>query len=60
MYLISEYFLIPRTDVCLRETLFIKYKMIQLMILRKDKRENFNIKSVGFRKINVNKVRKSR
>lgn len=60
MYLISEYFLIPRIGVCLRETLLIKYKMIKLMILTKSKRENFNIKSVGFRKINLNKVRNSR
>lgn len=46
--------------VCLRETLFIKYEMIKLVILRKVKRENVNRNSVSFRKINFNKVRNSR
>lgn len=60
IYLISEYFLIPKTDVCLRETLFIKYEMIKLVILRKGERESVNRNSVSFRKINFNKVRNSR
>lgn len=59
MYLISEYFLIPRIDIFALGGLFIKDRMIKLMILRKGKRENVNIKSVGFRKINFDKVRNS-
>lgn len=58
MYLISEYFLIPRIDIFALGRLFIKHEMIKLMILRKGKREN--IKSASFRKINFNKVRNSR
>lgn len=61
IYLISEYFLIPKFDVlAFRETLFIKYEMINLVILRKVKRENVNRNSGSFRKINFNKVRNSR
>lgn len=60
MYLISEYFLIPKIDMVALGRLFIKCEIIKLMICRKGECENINIKLVGFRKLNLIGVRNCR